>query len=128
MNIVRKNYSQIAPPIGPYSRGIKFGELFFISGCTAIGTEAENGDVIQQTDVILCRIQQILQSEGLDMKNVIKLGVFIKDMDDFRLRQAEYNQLVEAYFGGAYPASTLLGGIELALPSMLIEIEAISSL
>lgn len=127
MTIIRRNYSEIAPAIGPYSRGVKFGEFLFISGCTAVGTKHENGDIIQQTDVILNRIQQILQYEGLTMKNIIKVGVFIKDMNGFRHRQSEYNKLIEAYFEGFYPASTLLGGVELVLPSMLIEIEAIAS-
>ena len=128
MTIIRRNYSEIAPPIGPYSRGVQYGGLLFISGCTAIGTGAENGDIIQQTDVVLRRIQQILQCEGLNMENIIKVGVFIKDMADFRHRQSEYNDLIKAYFGNFYPASTLLGGVELALPSMLIEIEAIASI
>ena len=128
MTIIRRNYSEIAPAIGPYSRGVKFGEFLFISGCTAVGTNHENGDIIQQTDVILNRIQKILQCEGLTMKHIIKVGVFIKDMNGFRDRQSEYNKLIETYFEGFYPASTLLGGVELALPSMLIEIEAIASL
>ena len=57
------------------------------------------------------------------MGDVVKLVIYVTDMDAFRPRQPEFEVLLERYFQGQYPTSTLVASPGLARPSLLIEIE-----
>ena len=50
MPVERKEY-EIAPAGPTYSRGVKAGNLLFISGCTARGTDAQGKGLMEQLDV-----------------------------------------------------------------------------
>ena len=63
MDIVRKNYPELPPTGAPHFQSVRAGNLLFLAGATARGTEAEFGDIAEQTDVILKRIQHILEAE-----------------------------------------------------------------
>lgn len=39
--VERKNYEKLAPPVGPYSHAVKYGNTLYLSGLTAYGTEAQ---------------------------------------------------------------------------------------
>jgi 2-iminobutanoate/2-iminopropanoate deaminase len=61
--------------IGPYSQGIQAGNLLFLSGQIALDPktgEMVAGDVRQQTQQVLENIKGLLESQGLDMRDVIK--------------------------------------------------------
>ena len=53
MDIVRKNYPELPPTGAPHFQSVRAGNLLFLAGATARGTEAEFGDIAEQTDVIL---------------------------------------------------------------------------
>ena len=93
------------------------------AGCTAVGTPAEDGDVISQADATLNRIKQVVEAEGAAMSDIVKVTVYVTDMDGFRPRMAEFDLLMEKCFQGEYPTSTLVASPGLARPSLLIEIE-----
>ena len=123
MEKIRNPHSDIAPTLGNYVRSIRVGQALYVAGCTAVGTPAENSDVIAQADATLNRIRAIVQAEGGDMSDVVKLVVYVTDMDAFRPRQPEFEALMERYFQGQYPTSTLVESPGLARPNLLIEIE-----
>jgi 2-iminobutanoate/2-iminopropanoate deaminase len=90
--------------IGPYSQGIKAGNLLFVSGQIPIdpatGALIEAKDIPSQTRRVLQNIQQILSSGGATMDHVVRTTVFLKDMNDF----AEMNRVYGEFFKEAAPA------------------------
>lgn len=111
--------------IGPYSQGIRVGDLVFTSGQLpldpATGTFPEG--IEAQTRQSLTNVKAILSQAGIGMDQVVKTTVFLKDMDDF----AAMNQVYAQFFSeGSYPARS---AVEVArLPKdARIEIEAIAA-
>ena len=123
MKKIRNPHSNVAPTLGNYVRSVRAGNVIYVAGCTAVGTPAENADVIAQADATLNRIQSIVRAEGAEMSDVVRLVVYVTDMDAFRPRQPEFEALMERYFQGQYPTSTLVASPALARPNLLIEIE-----
>ena len=67
-------------PSGPhYSRGVRAGDMLFISGCTANGSEAENGKPMEQLRVVLDRITRMVAAEGGQPSDIVKLTTFVTD-------------------------------------------------
>ena len=125
MDIVRKNYPEI-PVTGPHYHSVRAGNMLFLSGATAKTTEAEFGDIGEQTEVILKRIQHIVEAEGGTLENVVKITNFVTEIT----REAtDLTQNARAkYFGDNQPASTRVQVAGLTLPHIKIEIEAIAVL
>ncbi|MBC2399940.1 RidA family protein [Clostridium tetanomorphum] len=110
--------------IGPYSQGIKCGNLVFISG--QLPVDPNTGEIPEgiecQTEQSIKNIIEILKEEGLDLSNVIKTTVFLKDLGNF----TKVNEIYGKYFNEPYPARSC---IEIAkLPKDAgIEIEVIAT-
>jgi 2-iminobutanoate/2-iminopropanoate deaminase len=119
--------TQQAPAaIGPYSQGIKAGNLVFISGQLPLNPKTGNfvqGDIEEKTRQALNNVRAIALAAGADLNNVVKVTIFLADMDDF----SAVNKVYSEYFHGAFPARTT---VQVAsLPKQAdIEIEAIVSL
>lgn len=112
--------------VGPYSQGIKTGNLFFFSGQIplnpATGKLAE-GDVSAQAAQACENVMALLQSQGLTAANVVKTTVFITDMSAF----AAVNEVYKKYFTAPCPARSCVEVSKLPLGAQ-VEIEAIASL
>lgn len=111
--------------IGPYSQAIKANGFLFASGQIAIVPatgEIVAGGIEAQTAQVLENIKAILAKEGLTLANVVKAGVFLKDMNDF----AAMNKVYGEYFTGEAPARA---AVEVArLPKdVAVEIEVIAA-
>ena len=112
--------------IGPYSQGIKAGGFIFTSGQlpldVAIGT-LEVEDIQKATKYCLENVKAIIEKAGSSMDKVVKVVVFLKDMNDF----AKMNEVYESFFKENPPARSC---IEVAgLPkNVTIEIEALAQL
>jgi 2-iminobutanoate/2-iminopropanoate deaminase len=101
--------------------------LLFISGLTAKAPGGETyapGDVGAQATRILESIQEVLAHAGGTMAHVVKLTVFVCDMDRF----GEVAQARARFFSPPYPASTMFEVSRLVSPDQLVEMEAIASL
>lgn len=112
--------------IGPYSQAIQAENLLFLSGQIALDPktgELREGDIRQQTQQVLENVKGLLESQGLGMKDVVKVTIFLKDMGNFN----QMNEVYAAYFSSAPPARST---VEVAkLPrNAEIEIEAIASI
>ena len=118
-----KNYSEIAPVMGSYSRAVKAGNLFFIAGCTASGSTSEEGSLSDQLREILIRIKMILETEGQSMYDVVKLTTFVTNIKEWEEHREVNSRIFMEMFNGRYPAHTLIGGVSLILPTLKIEIE-----
>ncbi len=117
--------TKMAPQaIGPYSQAVISGGLVYCSGQIAIepsSGEFQNLGVTAQTKLVLSNLSAVLAEAGSSMDRVVKTTVYIKDMNDFSLVNAEY----ALAFGSHTPAR---GCVEVArLPKdALVEIEAIA--
>lgn len=111
--------------IGPYSQGIKIGDMVFTSG--QIPVNPATGEVVTEikaaTKQSLENVKAVLEQAGSSLDKVVKVVVFIKDMNDF----AQVNEVYGQYFTENAPARSC---VEVArLPKdCVIEIEAIASL
>ena len=110
--------------IGPYSQAVQAGNVVFVSGQLPIdpATGSFAGDDIKsQTRQSLTNIKNILASEGIEMSQILRTGVFLKDMNMF----ADMNAVYGEFFEGDYPARA---AVEVArLPKdALVEIEAVA--
>lgn len=92
-----------AKPIGPYSPGIRAGNLLFLSGQVgfdpATGALIE-GDIAAQTDQVMRNIGALLKAAGTDFANVVRTTVFLADMGEF----AKMNEVYARYVVDPPPA------------------------
>lgn len=111
--------------IGPYSQGIRAGNLIITSGQLPIdpATGAFPETIEEQTRRSLENCKAVLDAAGATMENVIKTTVFLSDMNNF----AAMNGVYTTFFVGDCPARS---AVEVArLPKdALVEIECIAVL
>ena len=117
-----------APPRGGiFSTAIEApaGRTVYVSGLTSrnkAGDIVGKGDIRVQTETILTNMQIILEEVGATMGDIVKLTVFIRDMELFD----EIHDIRRSYFEAPYPASSMVEVSMLADPDLLIEIEAVA--
>lgn len=110
--------------IGPYSQAIKAGSTIYVSGQLPVdpATGAFAGDTIQaQTRQSLTNIKNILAAAGTDLNHVVRVGVFMKDMNMF----TEMNAVYAEFFTENCPARAAVEAARLPKDA-LVEIEAIA--
>ena len=115
------------PALSHYTDAVRFGDLLFISGTVALDGEnnvVAAGDVVGQADYILAAIGRILAAAGGSFADVLRVTVYLLDIED----RTRINPVRQQYFGATKPASTLIEVSALALPGLLIEIEAVAGL
>ncbi len=120
-------YTDKAPkPIGPYSQAVKIGNLIFLSGQIGIDpqtNELVKGGIEKETRQIFQNIINILKSQNVDLSNVLKINIYLKNLEDFK----RVNEIYQEYFKDNFPARTTVGGISLP-KNALIEIDVIAYL
>jgi 2-iminobutanoate/2-iminopropanoate deaminase len=117
--------ANLPAPVGPYSPGIGFERLIFVSGQGAAdpATGALVGDDIElQTEQCLKNVQAILGAAGSSLQHVLRCGVFLTDMREF----ARMNTVYARMFGGHRPARTTVQVFALPYEGLRIEIDAIA--
>ncbi len=112
-------------PVGPYSPGIGFERLIFVSGQGA--TDPATGilagsDTATQTAQCLKNLRTILVAGGSDLPQVLRCGVFLLDMADF----AEMNGVYQRVFGDHRPARTTVQVAGLPSAGLRVEIDCIA--
>ncbi|WP_380279933.1 RidA family protein [Kitasatospora purpeofusca] len=113
-------------PFG-YSHAVSApGETVYLAGQYASDASGQVAvaDFAAQVQLSLENLRRALAGVGLGFENVVRLGSFVKDHDLAKLEIL--NGAVRAAFGDRLPAQTLSGVATLALPGMLVEIDAIA--
>lgn len=118
------NTTKAPAAIGPYSQAIEVNGTLYVSGQIPFVPETMtvvSDDVKEQTRQSLENIKAILTEAGYTLNDVVKAGVFIKDMNDF----AAINEVYAEYLGEVKPARAC---VEVArLPrDVKVEIEVIA--
>lgn len=86
-------------PIGPYSQAVLANGTLYISGQIAL-TVASSGDIAAETKAVMENMGHILNAAGLTFANVVKCGIFLKNMDDF----TTVNEVYGTFFDSQPPA------------------------
>ena len=109
--------------IGPYSQGIRAGNLIITSGQLPAdpATGAFPEGIEAQTKQSLENCKSVLEAAGASLANVIKTTVFLSDMNNF----AAMNGVYATYFEGAFPARSAVQAARLPKDA-LVEIECIA--
>ena len=93
--------------IGPYSQAIKANGFIFISGQGA-GDPATgrvvDGGIAEQTARCLENVKAIVEAAGSSLERAVRVGVFLKDINDFEAM----NQVYARYFSANPPARTTI--------------------
>ncbi|MFX1294648.1 MAG: RidA family protein [Promethearchaeota archaeon] len=112
-----------APPVGPYSPGIKVGKFLFISGQGPLDPESKQIPEFfeAQVNLTLENIKNIIEAAGGTMEQIVKTTVFLKDIKNYN----KMNAIYEKYFGNKPPARSCVEVARLPL-DIQIEIEAIA--
>ena len=117
--------ANLPKPVGPYSPGMGFERLVFVSGQGA--TDPATGQLAGataalQTEQCLRNLQAILEAAGSSLQHVLRCGVFLLDMDEFQ----EMNLVYARMFGEHRPARTTIQAAKLPGEGLRVEIDAIA--
>ena len=118
--VARRSVSFMAKSAYFTGRGVKgrFQRAFF-SGVGAVPVERGAGSAAQDA---LDAGLRVLEAGGSSLANVVKVTIFLRDMTSF----PKVVELRGRWFTPPYPADTIVEVSSLALPELLIEIEAIA--
>jgi 2-iminobutanoate/2-iminopropanoate deaminase len=118
--------TQNAPkPLGPYSQGVRTGNMLFISGQGPIDPKTgkmTNEDIQTQTRQTLQNVKAIVEASGFSMIDLVKVTIFLKNSSDFQ----KMNEVYATFFPSNPPTRTTVQA-GFVVSGMLIEIDAIAS-
>ena len=113
--------------IGPYSQGMRAGNLVFTAGQIALDPVTQQvvaSGIAEQTTRVLENLKAILEAAGSSLAQVVKATVFLKDFNDFAAMNAVYG----AYLGpeGAAPPARTTVEVSRLPKDVLVEIELVA--
>ena len=111
-----------APPLAPYSPGVRAGDTVYISGILPMDTTGEivgEGDVRAQTRCVIKAIKSVVEAAGGSLSDVAFNQIFLADLSDY----AAMNEIYKEYFGTNSPARYCIRA-DLVKPEFLVEISS----
>ena len=122
----RRVLTENAPrPGGPYSQAIVSGGTVYVAGQGPTNPKSGKIDVVtfeEQAIQVFENVKAILEAAGSSMAKVLRVNVYLADLEDF----AKMNEVYRRYFIGDFPARTTIGA-QLLL-KMLIEVDCIAAI
>src|SRR5437016_4919383 len=116
---------QAPSAIGPYSQGIRAGNLIFVSGQIPIDPATSNliedKTIKAQTRRVLQNLLAIVVAAGSSAQNVVRTTVFLRDMGDF----ADMNAVYSEFFDSSPPARSTIQAARLPRDAA-VEIDCIA--
>ncbi|VCU70896.1 Putative reactive intermediate deaminase TdcF [Pigmentiphaga humi] len=92
----------------PLTTAIRCGDVLYLSGQTPMDLHTGQfieGDIATQTKQVLENVKMILGECRSSMEDVVKVTVYLTDLNDF----AAFNEVYKQYFKEPYPVRTLVG-------------------
>jgi 2-iminobutanoate/2-iminopropanoate deaminase len=112
------------PPPETWSNCLVAGNQIFIAGMTARSAEFDlvsDGAEYEQAHAIFTKIKNLMTTAGGSMADIVKVNIFVTDIT----KREEVWRARREFFSGDFPVSTLVEVSALALPEMLVEVEAV---
>jgi 2-iminobutanoate/2-iminopropanoate deaminase len=109
-------------PRGVYSQAIVADGFVFVAGQACVNPKTNEfvyGDIQSETRQTLENIRAILKASGSSLKDVVRVGVFLADLNDF----AAMNEVYKQFFPEDQPARTTVG---VQLRKIKVEIDCIA--
>jgi aminoacrylate peracid reductase len=109
-----------APPLAPYSPGVKAGNTLYVSGTLAMDKDGRTvgiGDVKAQTRAVLESIKSVIETAGGTLDDVVFNQIFLKDLADYKAM----NEVYAEYFPKEPPARYCIRA-DLVREEFLVEI------
>jgi 2-iminobutanoate/2-iminopropanoate deaminase len=112
--------ASVPAPGGPYSAGIKVGNLLFLAGQGPFGVDGERvgATFAEQTRSTFDNLEKVANAAGTSLKNAVRIGAYLSSMNYF----SEFNSIMAEYVTDPYPARTT---IPVELPGFDVEIDAV---
>ncbi len=113
-----------APPLAPYSPGVRAGDNLYVSGMLAIDSKGGFvgvGDVQAQTRHVLESVRAVVEAAGGTMQDVVHNAIFLKDLADYAAMNAVY-----AEFFPSNPPARYCIRADLVKPEFLVEVSTIA--
>lgn len=126
MNIEFISTEKAPQAVGPYSQGVKANNIIFTSGQLPIVPETGElvkDDIRKATKQSLDNVLAVVEAGGGDLKSIVKVNIYVKNMDDFGAVNEEYDK----FFNNHKPARSCVEVSRLPKDG-IIEIEAIAVL
>lgn len=119
MHIVHSDQAPAA--IGPYSQAVSYNGVLYCSGQIALGSDGSDhtkAPVQDQTRLALENLKAVLEAGGSSLDHVVKVGIFLADMNDFQA----VNEVYAQYFVHHRPARACVA-VRTLPRNALVEIE-----
>ena len=116
---------ELAEPVSHFTDAVRGGGFLYVSGIVPVDGEGRlvgGDDVVAQTRQVFENMRAILEAGGCGFEDVVKVTVFLTDVDDRPL----INPVRQEVFGAARPASTLVEVSALVVPGAKVEIECVA--
>jgi reactive intermediate/imine deaminase len=106
-------------PAGPYSQAIRAGGFLFLAGQGPNTPDGGRPETFEgRAEQALRNLAAVASAAGADLRDAVRVGVFLRDMGDFPVM----NEVYQRHFGEPFPARTT---IQSDLPGFDIEVDAI---
>ena len=111
-------------PIGPYSQAVVANGFIFCSGTAGIDPNTQElvQGLANQTRQAFNNLKEVLSAAGSDLSKVVKVTVFLKDMESF----GEMNEVYKEIFGNHNPARTTVEVSDLPKREALVVVELVA--
>ena len=120
-------FTEDAPKaIGPYSQAVKSGGFLFVSGqipLNPVSGDLMDSSIEDQAEQVITNLSAICKAANTNLSNIVKLTIYITDMNDFSI----VNQAMENHFEAPYPARATIEVSALPL-GVNVEMDAIVNL
>ena len=113
--------------IGPYSQGVRTGNLIFTAGQIALDPVTQQvveGGITEQTARVFENLKNILEAGGSELDRVVKATVYLKDFNDFAAMNAVYGKYLAA--GGEAPPARTTVEVALLPKDVLVEFDLVA--
>jgi 2-iminobutanoate/2-iminopropanoate deaminase len=113
--------------IGPYSQGIRVGNLVFTAGQIALDPATQQvvaPGIAEQTTQVMENLKAILEAAGTSLAKVVKATVFLKDLNDFAAMNAVYGAYLAPQ--GVVPPARSTVEVSRLPKDVLVEIDLIA--
>jgi reactive intermediate/imine deaminase len=111
--------------VGAYSQATATDDLVFTAGqipLTPDGTLRADASVTEQTELALSNVKSVLDAAGADLDDVLKVTVYLDDIDDFDAMNEAYSEFFETD-----PPARSAVGVDSLPKGVAVEIEAIAT-
>ena len=117
--------ASVAQPIGPYSLGVRSGNLVFVSGTVGWWPDGSiAADIKEQCRQMYDNVHAILRAAGSGLDHVVSTTTYLVNASDYRA----LNEVRSQYFTTDAPASAVVVVKELVRPDLLVEVEAVAEI